>query len=216
MKIGVLGTGVVGKTIASKLAAIGHEVKLGARSATNENAAAWVAETGKGASQGTFGAAAAHGEVVFNCVSGDATLAALESAGAPALEGKILIELANPLDFSNGFPPSLLVSHADSLGEQVQRAFPGAKVVKTLNTINCVVMVDPARAGADHDLLMCGNDPAAKEQVAAYLRDWFGWKSILDLGDITNARGQEAYVLLWARLYGSLGTPDFNLKIVRS
>ncbi len=216
MKIAVLGTGSVGTTIATKLVALGHEVRMGARSATNEKALAWAAAAGSKASAGTFADAAAFAELVFNCTSGGGSLAALEAAGAANLRGKILIDVSNPLDFSKGMPPSLFVSNTDSLGEQIQRAFPETKVVKTLNTLHCELMVDPARLeGGDHDVFVSGDDEAAKGRVAEILRGWFGWKRVTDLGDITTARGTEAWLPLWVRLWGSLGTAEFNLKIVR-
>jgi predicted dinucleotide-binding enzyme len=216
MKIAVLGTGMVGTTIASKLVTLGHDVRMGARDAANEKAAAWAKGAGASASHGTFADAATHGELVFNCTSGAGSIAALTAAGAAALRGKILIDIANPLDFSKGMPPSLFVSNTDSLGEQIQRAFPEVRVVKTLNTINCQVMVDPARvAGAEHDVFVSGNDAGAKGQVTEILRGWFGWKHVTDLGDITTARGTEAYLLLWIRLWGALGTGDFNVRIIR-
>ncbi len=216
MKIAVLGSGMVGTTIGSKLVSLGHEVRLGSREATNEKAAAWAAAAGARASHGTFADAAAFGDVVFNCTLGAAALAVLEAAGTANLRGKILVDTSNPLDFSKGMPPTLFAGNTDSLGEQIQRAFPETRVVKALNTINCYVMVDPARvAGGDHDTFISGNDPEAKGRVAEILRGWFGWKNVIDLGDITTARGTESYLPLWIRLWGALGTPDFNIKIVR-
>jgi len=216
MKIGVLGTGMVGNTVGGKLVSLGHEVKMGSRSATNEKAAAWVAQAGKGASQGTFADAASFGEIVFNCSNGVATLDVLQQAGPKNFAGKIVVDIANPLDFSKGFPPSLSVCNTDSLGEQVQRALPDAKVVKTLNTVNTYVMVDPARIPGDHDMFLCGNDGEAKNRVAQILREWFGWKHVIDLGDITQARGTEMWLPLWVRLYGALQTADFNIHVVRA
>lgn len=215
MKIGVLGTGTVGSTIASKLVALGHDVEMGSRTAGNEKAVAWTKKAGARASEGTFADAAAHGELIFNCTSGAASVQALKGAGAKNVDGKVLIDLANPLDFSKGMPPSLAHSGNTSLGEQIQAAFPGAKVVKTLNTINAEVMVNPARVRGDHDVFVCGNDADAKKQVTGILRDWFGWKSVIDLGDITGARGMEMYVLFWVRLWGAMQTADFNIKVVR-
>lgn len=215
MKIGILGSGTVGNTVGGKLVDLGHEVKMGSRSATNEKAAAWVAKAGKGASQGTFAEAASFGEIVFNCTNGNATIEALQQAGVENFAGKIVLDLANPLDFSKGFPPSLSVSNTDSLGEQVQRALPNAKVVKTLNTMTNAVMVDPSRVKGDHDVFVCGNDAGAKAQVTQMLREWFGWKHVIDLGDITQARGTEMYLPLWVRLYGVLGTADFNIHVAR-
>ena len=216
MKIAVLGTGMVGETICTKLMALGHDVTMGARSATNEKAAAWAKKAGAKASHGTFADAAAAGEVVFNCTNGAGSVAAIEAAGAKNLDGKVVIDVSNPLDFSKGFPPTLTAGNTDSLGEQLQRAVPGAKVVKALNTINANVMVDPARvAGGDHTVFVSGNDAGAKGKVTEILKGWFGWKHVVDLGDITTARGVESYLALWVRLFGALGTPDFNVKVVR-
>lgn len=215
MKIGVFGTGMVGNTIASKLVALGHEVRMGSRTANNEKAVAWAKEAGARASTGTFEDAAAFGEILFNCTQGAGSIPALEAAGAANLRGKILVDISNPLDFGKGMPPTLFVSNDDSLGERIQRAFPELKVVKTLNTINCEIMVNPARLGGDSDVFMSGNDKEAKQRVAEILRGWFGWKNVIDLGDITTARGTESYLPLWIRLWGALGTPDFNIRIVR-
>jgi predicted dinucleotide-binding enzyme len=216
MKIAILGTGMVGNTIADKLVALGHDVKMGARDATNEKAAAWAAKTGGKGSHGTFADAAAHAELVFNCTNGMAAVAALQAAGAANLKGKIVVDVSNPLDFSKGFPPSLTVSNTDSLGEQIQRAFPDARVVKSLNTVNCKLMVEPGKvAGGEHDVFVSGNDAAAKSQVKEILTGWFGWKHVVDLGDITTARGTEAFLLLWVRLMGTLGTADFNVRIAK-
>jgi hypothetical protein len=214
MKIGVLGTGVVGQTIAGKLVQLGHRVTMGAREARNENAAAWARAAGDGGSHGTFADAASFGELAFNCTRGECSLEALRSAGAANLRGKVLVDVANPLDFSRGMPPTLTVAQGDSLGEQVQRAFPETRVVKALNTVNAQVMVDPGRVRGDHDLFVCGNDADAKAKVAELLRS-FGWTSILDLGDISGARASEAYVLFWIRLWSTLGTADFGIRVVR-
>src|SRR3954470_4467642 len=216
MKIGVLGTGIVGQTLGTKLAQLGHQVMMGSRKAGGEKARAWMKATGANASEGTFANAAAHGEIVFNCTSGMVSLDALKAAGAKNLDGKILIDVANPLDFSKGMPPTLTVSNTDSLGEQIQRAFPNARVVKALNTTNTLVMVNPAQvAGGDHDLFICGNDAAAKKRVSELLTRWFGWRAPIDLGDITAARGTEMILPIWLRLMGTLGTPMFNFKIAR-
>jgi 8-hydroxy-5-deazaflavin:NADPH oxidoreductase len=215
MKIAVLGTGMVGETIASKLVSLGHEVKMGSRSANNEKAAAWVKKAGAKASQGTFADAAAFGELLFNCTSGSGSIEALNAAGKENLKGKLLLDVSNPLDFSKGMPPTLFVSNTDSLGEQIQRTFPELKVVKTLNTINANVMVDPARIPGEHAVFVSGNDAEAKAQVKRLLTEWFGWKQVIDLGDITTSRGPESYLPLWLRLWGAMGTPDFNIQIVK-
>lgn len=215
MRFGVLGTGMVGDAIATKLASLGHEVKMGARDAKNEKAAAWVGKAGAKASQGTFADAATFGEVLFNCTSGMASLEVLKSAGEANLAGKVLIDVSNPLDFSKGMPPTLSVSNTDSLGEQIQRAFPKTHVVKTLNTLNAQLMVEPkSLAGGDHDLFISGNDAGAKGKVKELLQT-FGWKTIHDLGDITTARGTESMLPVWIRLWGALGDANFNFKIVR-
>lgn len=212
MRIGVLGTGMVGETIAGALARRGHHVHMGARERTNEKAAAWAAA--HGGSHGTFADAAAHGEVVFNCTAGKVSLSALGMAGAENLRGKVLVDVANPLDFSTG-TARLWVCNDDSLAEQIQRAFPDARVVKALNTVNCSVMVDAARIPGDHDTFVCGDDAEAKAVVSALLREDFGWRVVLDLGPLSAARATEAYVLLWMRMFQALGTPDFNLHVVR-
>ena len=215
MKIAVLGTGMVGETIGSKLVALGHEVKMGSRTANNEKAAAWVKKAGGKASQGTFADAAAFGELLFNCTSGAGSIEALNAAGKENLQGKILLDISNPLDFSKGMPPTLFVSNTDSLGEQIQRTFPALKVVKTLNTISANVMVDPARIPGEHAVFVSGNDAEAKAQVKRLLTEWLGWKQVIDLGDITTSRGTESYLPLWLRLWGVMGTPDFNIQIVK-
>ncbi len=204
MRIAVLGTGMVGKTIATKLVGLGHDVMMGSRTADHEGAAEWVASAEKGASQGTFADAAAFGELVFNCTAGAASLDALAMAGSENLAGKTLVDVSNPLDFSQGMPPTLFVMSTDSLGERIQRAFADARVVKMLNTVNHEVMVDPAKVPGEHDVFICGNDDAAKAEVVELLRS-FGWPAehIIDLGDISAARGTEAYLRLWLRLRGN-------------
>jgi predicted dinucleotide-binding enzyme len=207
---------MVGNAIASRLTSLGHDVMMGARDAANEKAAIWVKGAGARASQGTFADAAGFGEVVFNCTAGVGSLAALEAAGARNLAGKILIDVSNPLDFSKGMPPTLTVCNTDSLGEQIQRAFPDTKVVKALNTLNCDLMVNPSLlASGDHDVFVSGNDAAAKAKVVEILKGWFGWKNVIDLGGITTARGVEMAVILWVSLMGAQKTHAFNYKIVR-
>jgi predicted dinucleotide-binding enzyme len=215
MKIAVLGTGIVGATIGNKLLALGHEVKMGSRNARHEKGLAWAQAGGAKASLGTFAEAAAFGELAFNCTSGFGSLPALQAA-AEGLKGKLVIDIANPLDFSKGFPPTLFSGNTDSLGEQAQSALPDSKVVKALNHVTCTLMVDAGRvAGGDHDGLICGNDAEAKAQVTTILKEWFGWQRVIDLGNIAQARGTESYLPLWIRLYGALGTADFNIKIMR-
>ena len=168
-----------------------------------------------GASGGTLAEAASFGEIVFNCTLGEATLEVLRAAGKENLRGKVLVDVANPLDFSKGMPPTLFTGAAgDSLGERVQREIPETRVVKALNMVNASVMTDPARVGGESDLFICGNDERAKRRVTTLLEE-FGWKSVIDLGDITGARGMEAYLLLWLRLWGVLQTPEFSIRVVR-
>ncbi len=215
MNIGIFGTGMVGNAIGTKLVQLGHNVKMGSRTSNNEKAAEWVKQNGASALQGTFKDAASFGEILFNCTSGNASVDVLKLAGEKNISGKILIDIANPLDFSKGMPPSLTICNTDSLGETLQREFTEVKVVKALNTVNCNVMVNPSLVPGDHDLFICGNDGGAKEKVTDILKNWFGWKSIIDLGDITNARATEMLLPIWVRLWGKLGTPNFNYKIVR-
>ncbi len=216
MKIAVLGTGMVGNAIGTKLVQLGHEVVMGSRHRGNEKAVAWAKGAGPLASEGTFADAAAGAELLFNCTLGSASVEVLTQAGRENLKGKLLIDVSNPLDFSKGFPPTLTVSNTDSLGETLQREFPELQVVKTLNTVNCHLMVDARRvADGDHHMFLCGNDGGAKARVMEILRGWFGWRHVIDLGDITNARATESLLPLWVRLYGHFQSPDFNFKIVR-
>lgn len=221
MKIAVLGTGMVGQAIATRLFRLGHEVALGARDANNPAARMWLenVETGDGApggkaSIGDFASVTAGAEVIFNCTMGQFSIEALQRAGAENLRDKVLVDVSNPLDFSRGMPPTLFVCNDDSLGERIQRAFPEARVVKALNTVNASVMVDPARVPGDHTAMICGDDHEAKVLVGGLLQS-FGWKDILDIGDIGASRYLEMYVLLWVRLWGTLGTADFNVKVAR-
>ena len=226
MKIGIIGTGMVGQAIGGKLIEQGQDVMFGTRDVEttlartepdgfgNPPFSQWI----KGQPQakvGAFPEAAAHGEIIFNVTAGVASLAALGMAGRENLSGKTLIDIANPLDFSQGFPPSLAVCNTDSLGEQIQKAFPEAKVVKALNTMSALVMVNPASVPGDHNVFLSGNDAEAKEQVAALLQDWFGWQpqQIVDLGDITAARGTEMLLPIWLRLFGMFQHPFFNFHV---
>jgi len=227
MRFGVLGTGTVGRSIGSRLAELGHDVMVGTRDVDallartepdamgNEPFATWIKENPQ-VKLGDFAEAAAHGEVVVNATNGAGSVDALRMAGEANLHGKVLIDIANPLDFSQGMPPSLFVSNTDSLGEQIQRAFPDVSVVKALNTVNGFAMADPSLvSGGEHTIFVSGNDQQAKSRVTEILRS-FGWRDIVDLGDITTARGTEMYLPLWLRLWGSLDTPMFNIKVVRA
>ena len=224
MKIGILGSGVVGQTLGTKLARNGHDVVLGTRDPAKlddgrgmgGSLRAWLDAAGDTARIGTFADAGAHGALLINATAGTVSLDALRLAGADNLSGKILIDVANPLDFSRGMPPSLTICNTDSLGEQIQAAFPDARVVKALNTTNASIMVEPKGvAGGEHDLFVCGNDAAAKAEVTDFLKREFGWKHVIDVGDITTARGTEMLLPLWVRLFGAFGSPAFNFHIAR-
>lgn len=216
MKIGVLGTGMVGDTLGTKMVQLGHEVKMGSRTANNAKATAWAKRNGAKASHGTFEEAGAFGEIIFHATSGENALAALQSAGKKNLSGKIIVDISNSLDFSKGMPPTLKVCNDDSLGEQIQREFPDSKVVKTLNLVTCGLMVDPGLVKGDMDMFVAGNDASAKAQVTKVLKDWFGWKNITDLGDLTGARAMEMLLPMWLRLYGIYQNPNFGFKILRN
>lgn len=216
MNIAVLGTGNVGNTIGSRLIEVGHTVMMGSRTSDNEKALAFVDKHNGKASAGTFADASAFGEIIFNCTVGVGSLEALKMAGENNLNGKIMVDVSNPLDFSKGMPPSLAVCNTNSLGEEIQKAYPEVKVVKALNTMWCGLMVNPAMLnGGEHSTFVCGNDAEAKETVKEILKS-FGWfeKNILDLGDITKARGTEMYLPLWLSIYGVTHNGAFNIKIV--
>lgn len=226
MKMGVFGTGVVGQTIAAKLSELGHSVFVG----TRDPQATLAREKGDNFGGppfkvwreqhpkiefGTLAQAAAHGELLVNATSGTGALDALKAAGEKNLNGKILVDISNPLDFSRGMPPTLTVSNTDSLGEQIQRTYPNAKVVKTLNTVNAYLMVAPKQLkDGDHTMFVCGNDAGAKKSVTELLQS-FGWTDIVDLGDISNARGTEQFLPLWVRTFATLKNPMFSFKLVR-
>jgi 8-hydroxy-5-deazaflavin:NADPH oxidoreductase len=216
VRIGVLGTGVVGRTLASKLVSLGHEVMMGSRRAGNEAAAAWAEENGQLADEGSFAEAAGFGELIVNATAGSASLDALVSAEAENLAGKVLVDVANPLDFSGGMPPALTICNTDSLAEQIQRTFPDSRVVKTLNTVNADVMVDPEIVPGSHTLFIAGDEEDAKATVKGILVD-FGWPAgdVMDLGRIQGARGMEMYLPLWLALFGATGTSHLNVKVVR-
>jgi predicted dinucleotide-binding enzyme len=201
MKIGVLGTGVTGQTIGSKLVQLGHDVMLGSRDEANPAAVAWAKDAGHNALYGTFMNAAEFGEIIFNCTLGTASLAALHLAGERNLRGKVLIDTSNPIDRSTGIW-RLTVCNTDSLGEQIQREFPGAKVVKTLNTVNANVMVNPDKLIEN------------KATVVRILKEWFGWREVIDLGDLVTARSVEMYVLLWHDMRNAISSQRFNIKLV--
>ncbi len=228
MKIAILGTGMVGRTIAVKLSQLGHKVTIGTRDTkatlSNEKGDAYGNPSFKDWRKNhsdigleTFRDAAKEAEIVFNCTSGMASMTVLNLAGKDTLDEKILVDIANPLDFSNGMPPSLNPVNTDSLGEQIQNQFPDVKVVKTLNTMNALLMVDPSRIKGDHNVFICGNDEGARKKVSEILNS-FGWSNsqIIDLGDITAARGTEMLLPVWLRLMNTFGTPEFNFCIQKN
>jgi predicted dinucleotide-binding enzyme len=188
---------------------------MGSRTEKNEKAMVWQKKAGSKASIGTFAQAAKYGELIFNCTQGVHSIEILKSAGKDNLKNKILIDIANALDFSKGMPPTLSICNTESLAEKIQAEFPDTKVVKTLNTLSCQLMVEPGKLKGDHDLFMSGNDKDAKQKVLEILKS-FGWKSVIDLGDISTARGTEMLMPIWLRLWGALGTADFNYKIVKN
>jgi 8-hydroxy-5-deazaflavin:NADPH oxidoreductase len=228
MKIGIIGSSTVAQTLGEQLLTVGQAVMISARDLDAPKdlgergvvpaASAWATinyDQGREAAAGGFAEAAAFGELLINATMGTASLEALGAADRADIEGKILIDVSNPLDFSHGFPPGLAFSNYDSLGERIQAAYPGARVVKTLNTMNCAVMVDPSRLGEETDVFVAGNDVAAKAWVTEnVLKGWLGWSRIVDLGDITAARGLEMYLPLWIRLLGATGTALLNVKLV--
>lgn len=229
MDIGIIGSGAVAQTLAGKLLEFGHNVMISSRDTTQSKERPWGVipsaddfaaqqrELGREAAAGGFAAAAAFGEVIINATPGQHSMAALEAAGGKNLAGKILVDVANPLDFSQGMPPSLLFCNTASLGERIQAAFPEARVVKSLNTTSAQVMVDPGQLSEPTAIFVAGNDQEAKDWVHRELLErWFGWEQVLDLGDIGAARGLEMWMPLWLRLWGATGTGAFNLKIVAS
>lgn len=226
MRVGIFGTGGVGRAMAEGFAREGHDVMIGTRdveallSRTEPDAmgtppfAVWRDEH-PGVAVGSFAEAGTHGEIWVNSTLGVGSIDALRAAGAEGAEGRTVIDTSNPLDFSRGFPPSLFVGNTDSLAEQIQRAFPAVHVVKAWNTMTAALMTNPTvLAGGDHSIPICGNDAGAKGEVTALL-EGFGWRDVLDLGDLSNARAMEAYVMLWLAMFTALGTPMVNTKVVR-
>ena len=199
MRVGILGAGMVGQGLAARLRELGYTVAIGTR--TPRDGAVSYADAAESA------------ELVINATGGLVSLEALAAAGAENLAGKVLIDVSNPLDGSQGFPPRVAIPDGDSVGERIQRAYPETRVVKALNTVNVQVMVDPAGVPGDHVLFVCGDDDDAKAQVVELLGT-VGWPAerIVDLGDITGARATEQYLVLWLRLLARIG-PRFNITL---
>ncbi|WP_410821678.1 NADPH-dependent F420 reductase [Micromonospora sp. 050-3] len=217
MRIAVLGTGSVGRAIAGRTAELGHQVTIGTRDVAAVRAGeqtAWL-EQHPEVGLATLPEAADAAELVVNATNGSGSLPALTAAGAPNLAGKVLLDIANPLDFTAGFPPTLSVLNTDSLAERIQREFPQTRVVKSLNTLTAELMVDPRQlAEGEHSVFVSGNDAEAKRIVTRLLIS-FGHTDVIDLGDLSTARGTEMLLPLWLRLYGRLDSAIFNIKIVR-
>ncbi len=213
MRIAVIGTGHAGRTLAQGFQRIGHDVVVGTRDPdATRGREEW---HGLDVPLAALGMVAADADLVVNATNGQASLSALGEVGSDHLAGKVIVDVANPLDFSQGFPPTLSVKDTDSLAEQLQRAFPEARVVKSLNTVTASVMVDPSTVGdGDTTVFVAGDDAAAREQVSVLLRE-LGWRDIVELDGLQNARGLEMWLPLWVRLMGALGTADFNIKVVR-
>lgn len=216
MRIGVLGTGQVGRTLATRLAELGHDVKMGSRDPANPRAVEWAETAGARGSTGAFADAAEFGEVVVNATAGAASLRVLESAGADHLGDKVLLDVSNPLAGVSGGSLQLSVVNSDSLAEQIQREFPATRVVKALNTVNAAVMVNPGRLPGPHTIFMAGDDSGAKDVVRGLLGE-LGWPDaeIIDLGGLAGARGMEMYLPLWLATMQAIGTAEFNIHVVR-
>ena len=213
MRIAVIGTGTVGQTLAQGFQRVGHEVVVGTRNPDVTRAREeWL---GLDVPLASLSVVAAGADLVVNATNGQASVSALGEVGSDHLAGKVVLDVANPLDFSQGFPPTLSVKDTDSLAEQVQRAFPEARVVKSLNTVTASVMVDPSTVGdGDTTVFVAGDEADAREQVSGLLRE-LGWRDIVELDGLQNARGLEMWLPLWVRLMGALGTGEFNIKLVR-
>ena len=223
MKIGIMGSGIVAQTLGTKLVELGHDVALGTRDPAKlddkkgfgGSLREWLAKGGNQAKVVSFRDAAAHGELLINATHGQSSVDALKLASDDALGTKVLIDVSNELDASKGMPPRVGASQDSCLAERIQAAFPKLKVVKSLNTMNCGVMVAPKTlAGGDHSVFVSGNDAPAKAAVGELLKS-FGWKDILDLGDVSSARGPEMYMAMWLRLWGATKTGMLNVKVVR-
>ena len=213
-RVGVLGSGEVGRRLAAGFASRGHDVMIGCRDLAKPELHEWLSGDGAGVVTGAYAEVAAHGELLALAVLGNAAEQAISEAGPGNFSGKVVIDAMNPLDFSSGFPPSLFVKDTDSLAETVQRAFPEARVVKTLNTLTAELMVDPRSLGESSSVFVSGDDPEAKALVTGLLTS-MGHDDVIDLGDLSTARGTEMLLPIWLRLMGALGTPMFNFKVAR-
>lgn len=212
-RVGVLGTGEVGRRLAAGFASRGHEVVIGSRDPAKPELAEWLSGDGAGVVAGTFAEAAAHGELLVLAVLGDAAEAVIADAGPSNFGGKVVIDAMNPLDFSGGFPAKLSISGEDSLGERVQRALPEAKVVKAFNTIGNQYFVEPSFSEGQPTMLIAGNDEEAKRTVEEVLTD-FGWSDVVDIGGIEGARELEAICIAWVKIGGARDAWDHGFKLL--
>jgi 8-hydroxy-5-deazaflavin:NADPH oxidoreductase len=212
-RIGILGTGDVGRILGAGFASVGHDVKIGSRDPGSQKVKDWVALTGSHASAGTFAEAAEFAEVAVLATAWSGTKSALELATPANLAGKVVIDATNPLDFSGGFPPKLAITGEDSLGERVQRALPDAKVVKAFNTIGNHYFVDPSFREGQPTMLIAGDDEDAKRTVGDVLAD-FGWPDPVDIGGIEGSRELEAICIAWVKIGGARGAWDHGFKLL--
>jgi 8-hydroxy-5-deazaflavin:NADPH oxidoreductase len=213
MKVGILGTGDVGRALGNAFIALGHEVKMGSRSAQNEKAVAWASTSGINASTGTFADAAKFGEIIVVSLLWAGVENALKLAGAENFEGKVVIDTSNPLVIEPGKPLALAVGHTDSAGERVQRWLPSARVVKAFNIVGAAHMFKPEFPGGPPDMFICGNDDTAKQTVTEILKD-FGWP-VIDFGGIEGARYLEPLCVLWVGYAFRTGTGNHAFKLLR-
>ena len=214
MKIGILGSGDVGQSLGEGFAGKGHDVKIGSRTPDKAELKEWIKKTKGKVSTGTFAEAARHGELLLLCTLGQAAEAVVHTAGEGNFEGKVLIDVTNPLDFSKGMPPGLFLGTTDSLGERIQKKLPKAKVVKCFNIVNHRTMINPKMKEGLPDMIICGDDDAAKRKVAGLLKD-FGWGEPIDVGGIESARWTEALVPLWVRVASKFGW-SVAFRVLRS
>ncbi len=214
LKIGVLGTGDVGRVLGAGFAARGHEVKLGSRDAKNPKAVEWAEKTGANASAGTFADAAKFGDVIIIATLWSGTQNALELAGPESFAGKVVMDTTNPLDFSKGAPPTLAVGTTDSAGEQIQRWLPGAKVVKAFNIVGNPHMVDPSFPGGKPDMFICGDDEGAKQTVTDLCTE-LGWPGAVDIGGLVCSRYLEPMAMVWISYFFKTGKGTHALALLR-
>ncbi len=212
-RVGVLGSGEVGRRLAAGFRSRGHDVMIGSRDPGKPELREWLSGDGAGIQAGTFAQAAAHGELLVLAVLGNAAEEAIADAGADNFSGKVVIDAMNPLDFSGGFPPKLSVTGEDSLGERVQRALPDANVVKAFNTIGSPYFVNPKFSAGDPTMLIAGDDERAKRTVGDVLAD-LGWSDTVDIGGIEGSRELEAICIAWVKIGGARGSWDHGFKLL--